>query len=116
MASKQEEEEREGEEEEEREGEEFASSDSDRGEEGSDYEEQDDEEIEQAEENQACSSESPSSDQDRKSQNVAALVRYATFPGLRLLLGAQVIGGIAESRVSVLTDIDEFGRFWYSSM
>ncbi|XP_042427998.1 DNA repair and recombination protein RAD54-like [Zingiber officinale] len=76
MASKQEEE---GEEEEEREGEEFASSDSERGEEGSDYEEQDDEEIEQEgdepEENQACSSESPSSDQDRKSQNVAALLR-----------------------------------------
>lgn len=100
-------------EEEEREGEEFASSDSDRGEEGSDYEEQDDEEIEQEgdepEENQACSSESPSSDQDRKSQNVAALVRYATFPVLRLLLVAQVIGGIAESRVSIVTEIDEFG-------
>ncbi|XP_074571282.1 DNA repair and recombination protein RAD54 [Curcuma longa] len=78
MASKQEEGEEE-EEEEEREGEEFASSDSYRGEEGSDYEEQDDEEIEQEgdepEENQACSSESTSSDHDRKSQNVAALVR-----------------------------------------
>ncbi|RWW33775.1 hypothetical protein GW17_00001490 [Ensete ventricosum] len=87
--------------------EEFGSSfDSDQGyDEEADYEgrekEEEDEEIGREE---ACPA-----DQDRKSHNVAALVRYAGFSAIFDCSLVQMILQIAESRVSFDTKIDRFG-------